>query len=73
MIGAGEDAERRRRWRRPSMVMIRLPTMALSRPPEEPGGGVICVNTASDRPPKPCTKASTRIRTSQLRPKIVEA
>ena len=33
--------------------MIRLPMMALSRPPAAPGGGVFSVKTASERPPMP--------------------
>ena len=37
----------------PIAVMMRLPTMALSRPPELPGGGVISVNTPSESPEKP--------------------
>ena len=53
--------------------MMRLPTMALRRPPVEPGGGVICVKTDSDSPPKPCKNRSKRMMTSQLRPNRVEA
>ena len=34
-------------------VMIKLPTIGLSRPPAEPGGGVIWVKTARSRPLKP--------------------
>ena len=52
-VGAGQDADRRADQRPPATVMIRLPTMALSRPPAAPGGGVISVNTASDSPPTP--------------------
>ena len=51
--------------------MIRLPKIALSRPPAEPGGGVICVNTASDRPPKPFHSNAPRISTSQPMPNSV--
>src|SRR5579884_4187627 len=58
---------------RPSAVMIRLPTMALSKPPFEPGGGVIWVKTASDRPPNPFHTKAARIKVSQPRPKIVAA
>ena len=36
-----------------STVRIRLPTMALSRPPAAPGGGVISVKTASESPLTP--------------------
>ncbi len=36
-----------------STVIIKLPMMGLTKPPSAPGGGVICVNTASDRPLSP--------------------
>ena len=52
-------------------VMIRLPTIGLSKPPAAPGGGVISVNTASDRPLKPSHNSTARINTSQERPKAV--
>src|SRR3569833_389539 len=55
------------------VVMMRLPMIGLSRPPAEPGGGVICVNTARDRPLKPSHKSTARISASQARPKIVAA
>ena len=51
--------------------MTRLPMIGLSNPPAEPGGGVICVNTASERPLKPFHSSTARISTSQLRPKAV--
>ncbi len=54
-------------------VIIRLPAIGLSRPPAEPGGGVICVNTATDRPLKPCHNRSARMSTSQSSPKPVAA
>ena len=54
-------------------VIIRLPAIGLSRPPAEPGGGVICVNTASDRPLKPCHSSSARMSTSQSSPNAVAA
>ncbi len=54
-------------------VRMRLPTIGLSRPPAAPGGGVICVNTASDSPLKPCHNSAARIKTSQPRPKSVAA
>ena len=57
----------------PITVMIRLPTMALSKPPAEPGGGVILVKTLSDRPPTPFQNSVTRMSTSQTRPKAVAA
>ena len=52
----------------PITVMIRLPTMALRRPPELPGGGVIWVNTASERPENPCQNRTTRIMNSPVSP-----
>ncbi len=51
--------------------MTRLPTIGLSRPPAEPGGGVISVNTASDSPLKPFQNSTARISTSQDRPNAV--
>src|SRR3974390_2485927 len=36
-----------------SVVMIRLPTIGLSRPPSDPGGGVVSVNTFKHKPPRP--------------------
>ena len=54
-------------------VMTRLPMIGLSSPPAEPGGGVISVNTASERPLKPSHSSTARISTSQLRPKAVAA
>src|SRR5215813_9365250 len=56
-----------------STVMIRLPAMAFNRPPAEPGGGVISVNTYSDSPPKPSYSSTDRISTSQPRPNRVAA
>src|SRR4029079_3906921 len=47
--------------------------MALSRPPADPGGGVISVKTASERPLKPSYSSTPRISTSQPRPKAVAA
>src|SRR5262249_39260900 len=52
---------------------MRLPTIGLSRPPAEPGGGVISVNTASDRPEKPSHNRAPRMSTSQPRPTAVAA
>ena len=37
----------------PMTLMISEPAIALSKPPAAPGGGVICVNTAGDRPLAP--------------------
>jgi hypothetical protein len=54
-------------------VMTRLPMIGLSRPPDAPGGGVISVNTASDKPLKPFQNSTARISTSQLRPNKVAA
>ena len=47
--------------------------IALSRPPVEPGGGVISVKTASERPPKPFHSSTPRISTSQPSPNAVAA
>ena len=55
------------------MVRTRLPKIGLSRPPLEPGGGVICVNTATDSPLKPFHNRAPRISTSQPRPNAVAA
>ena len=43
--------------------------IGFSRPPALPGGGVISVNTASDSPPTPLTTSTSRMSTSQVRPK----
>src|SRR4030081_2738081 len=55
------------------MVRIRLPMIGLSSPPSEPGGGVISVKTASDRPANPCQNNSPRITTSQPSPSRLPA
>ena len=54
-------------------VMTRLPMIGLSRPPAAPGGGVISVNTASDRPLKPSHSSTARISTSQDEAEAVAA
>src|SRR5262249_36110509 len=54
-------------------VRIRLPTMGLSSPPSEPGGGVISVKTASESPLNPSHKSTTRITISQPSPSSVAA
>src|SRR5262249_62384081 len=56
-----------------STVRIRLPTMGLSSPPSEPGGGVISVKTASESPLNPSHKSTTRITISQPTPNNVAA
>ena len=56
-----------------STVRIRLPMIGLSRPPSAPGGGVISVNTFSDRPPTPSHSSTPRISTSQPSPNAVAA
>ena len=53
--------------------MIALPKNALSRPPSEPGGGVISVNSAGLIALMPLISAVHKIHTSQNRPKIVAA
>ncbi len=52
---------------------MRLPTMGLRRPPAEPGGGVISVNTATDNPLKPSQSSVPRMSTSQPSPIRVAA
>src|SRR6058998_1081339 len=47
--------------------------MGLSRPPAAPGGGVISVNTWSERPLKPSQTRTPRMSTSQPRPNSVAA
>jgi hypothetical protein len=54
-------------------VRIRLPKIGLSRPPAAPGGGVISVNTAGDKPVKPSHNSEPRISTSQPKPNAVAA
>ena len=54
-----------------SVAIITLPTMALSRPPVLPGGGVIWVNMAMPMPPRPFWNRVNRIQTSQNRPKAM--
>src|SRR6202008_582517 len=51
-----------------SAVSIRLPTMGFSKPPAAPGGGVISVNTRSDRPLNPSHSNVPRIQASALNP-----
>src|ERR1700742_3959727 len=53
--------------------MIALPKKALSRPPSEPGGGVISVNNAGLIALMPLISAVHKIQTSQNNPKIVAA
>ena len=48
----------------PMTVRMRLPTMALARPPALPGGGVLAVNTSSDRPENPFHSSVARMTTS---------
>src|SRR3954454_19437935 len=55
------------------VVMTRLPKIGLRRPPEEPGGGVIWVNTASERPPTPSQSSTPRMSTSHDSPNRVAA
>src|SRR5690348_12631716 len=55
------------------VVITRLPTIGLSSPPSDPGGGVICVNTASEIPPIPFHNSTPKITTSHARPNAVAA
>src|SRR5450759_2498542 len=52
----------------PTSVIIRLPAMALSRPPELPGGGVICTNTTGVSAGSPWSNSVNNIQHSQNRP-----
>ena len=52
-IGARQQCRAACRSTTPMTVMIKLPAIALSRPPALPGGGVIWVKTASESPAKP--------------------
>src|SRR5262249_49785764 len=54
-------------------VRMRLPIMGLRTPPAAPGGGVISVNTASERPEKPYHSSTARITTNQPSPTNVAA
>src|SRR3954469_15587434 len=56
-----------------SAVMIRLPTMALRRPPVAPGGGVISVNTCGESAPTPSQSRAPRMSPSQPRPSAAAA
>ena len=58
---------------RPIPVMIRLPTIELSKPPTTPGGAVFLVKTSSDNPPTPFHKSVPRMIASMLRPRAVAA
>ena len=50
-------------------TIIRLPTIALSRPPPSlPGAGVVCVNRSMLSAPKPLTISVIRIQASTARP-----
>ncbi len=53
-----------------SALIIRLPTMALSRPPSELGGGVIIVNSLGEMLLSPLKPRSPRMKASQTIPKI---
>src|SRR3954469_6569902 len=56
-----------------SATWIRLPTMAFSRPPPEPGGRVTSVKTERFNAPKPLTKSVARIEARKTRPMPVAA
>src|SRR5690606_5079561 len=58
----------------PSPTRIALPTIAFSRPPVSlPGGGVISVNSATEKPPNPRLNTVQRIHASQNRPNAMAA
>ena len=52
------------------LVMIRLPTIALANPPFSPGGGVDSVKRCGPRAETPLTRRFSRMKASQIRPKI---
>ena len=54
-------------------TMTTLPKMALARPPAEPGGGVICVNSVGDSAAKPCQNSTPRIHSRKNMPKPIVA
>ena len=57
----------------PSNVWIRLPMIAFSNPPCEPGGRVDVVKTDSARPPIPRYSRVNRMDASNTRPNTVAA
>src|SRR6185295_15425232 len=56
-----------------SPTMMKLPAIAFSRPPSPPGGGVILVKSAGDRPPRPRRSTSNNIQASQNTPNAMAA
>src|SRR5690554_1428335 len=54
-------------------AIITLPTIALSKPPSAPGGGVLCVSSVNDRAEPPLTKSVSMIQLSQNKPKMTVA
>ena len=55
----------------PMMVIIRLPTMALRKPPSLPGAGLSWVKTAIESPPKPLKTRVPKMMASIVRPTTV--
>jgi hypothetical protein len=56
-----------------SNTMTTEPKIALEIPPTSLGGGVICVNSATLRPPRPRRIVSHKIHTSQNTPNSMAA
>ena len=54
-------------------TIITLPTMALARPPAEPGGGVVCRNSDGAIAPMPFAKSTTRIQIRNTMPNAIVA
>src|SRR5262249_35107209 len=54
-------------------VSSRLPTIGLSSPPPEPGGGVISVKTDRESPENPSHSSTVRMTTSHPSPSAVAA
>ena len=49
-------------------TMSTLPTIALARPPAEPGGGVVCMNIVGPSAPIPLPNRTTRIHSRKAKP-----
>ena len=68
-IDAGQDADRRADQRAATAAISRLPTMALSKPPSLPGGGVIWAEQRrAECAASPLSNSVNSIQPSQNRP-----
>ena len=50
-----------------------LPTIALARPPADPGGGVVDRNSDGEMAPTPLAKSTTRIQIRNVMPNAIAA